>query len=79
MMTQTVPVRVEDETIQALDLLVKLGFYKNRSEAMRDVMKKGLEAWQDAKEFGRLVAAIEKLDKAGKLDFGGLKLERDRF
>jgi len=78
-MTQTVPVRLGKDMLETIDLLVKLGFYGNRSEAIRELMKKGLEAREDLKELGKMVKIVEKLDKAGRIDFSGLELERERF
>jgi Arc/MetJ-type ribon-helix-helix transcriptional regulator len=78
-LTQTVPVRIEGETLETVDMLVKLGFYKTRSDAIRELTKKGLEAREETKELGKLLKAIGMLDKRGKLDFSGLELERDGF
>ncbi len=78
-MTETVPVRIDKDMLETLDLFVKLGFYKNRSEAIRELMKKGLEAGDEAKELGKIVKVMERLDKAGKVDLSGLELERERF
>jgi len=78
-MTQTVPVRLSKEMLETVDLFVKLGFYSNRSEAIRELMKKGLEAGEEMKELAKMVKVVERLDKAGRIDFSGLELERDRF
>jgi len=78
-MTETVPVRIDKEILETLDLFVKLGFYKNRSQAIRELTKKGLEARDEVKELGRIVKIVEKLDSARKVDLSGLELERERF
>ncbi len=78
-MTETVPVRIDKEILDTLDLFVKLGFYKNRSDAIRELMKKGMEAREEAKELGRIVKIVERLDNARKGDLSGLELERERF
>jgi Arc/MetJ-type ribon-helix-helix transcriptional regulator len=78
-MTESVPVRIGRETLDTLDLLVNMGIYKNRSEAIRELMKKGLEGQDRIKELDRIIMVIESLDKAGKIDLSGLKLERERF
>ncbi len=78
-MTEIVPVRIDKETLDTLDLFVTLGFYKSRSEAIRELMKKGLEARDEVKELGRMVKIVESLDRAGKIDLSGLELERERF
>jgi len=78
-MTETVPVRIDKEILDTLDLFVKLGFYKNRSDAIRELMKKGMEAREEAKELGRIVKIVERLDSTRKVDLSGLELERERF
>ena len=78
-MTQTVPVRLGKDMLETIDLLVKLGFYGNRSEAVRELMKKGLEAGEDMKELGKMVKTVARLDKAGRIDSSRLELERERF
>ncbi len=78
-MTEIVPVRIDKEILGTLDLFVTLGYYKSRSEAIRELMKKGIEARDEVKVLGRLVKMVESLDKAGKIDLSGLELERDRF
>ena len=37
-----IPINLDDEIIEKIDLLVKKGFYKNRSEALRDQILKNL-------------------------------------
>ncbi len=78
-MTEIVPVRIDKETLDTLNLFVTLGFYRSRSEAIRELMKKGLEARDEVKELGRMVKIVESLDRAGKVDLSGLELERERF
>jgi Arc/MetJ-type ribon-helix-helix transcriptional regulator len=38
----SIPVALDEETIKKIDILVVQGFYKNRSEALRDQIVKGL-------------------------------------
>ena len=78
-MTDIVPVRIDKETLDTLDLFVTLGLHKSRSEAISELMKKGLEASDEVKELGRLVKAIGSLDRAGKVDLSSLELERERL
>ncbi len=77
-MTETIPVRLDQETLETLDLFVKTGLYRNRSEAIRELMKLGLDSREGLKHLGRLVKLLENLDSAGKLNFAGLDLERER-
>jgi len=39
---RVVPVRLDEETLAAIDALVGLGIYKSRSEALRELVKAGL-------------------------------------
>ena len=38
----TIPINLDDATVRRLDTLVSLGIYKNRTEAIRDQIIKGL-------------------------------------
>ena len=74
-MTETIPVRMDTETLETLDLFVSMGLYANRSEAVRELMRLGLDSQQGLKCLGRLVKKVRDLNGSGKLDFTGLKLE----
>jgi len=70
---------MDHDILETLNLFVGLGFYHSRSEAIRELMKKGLEAHEDVKKLGRVVKVIGRLDRDGKIDLPGLVLERDRL
>jgi Arc/MetJ-type ribon-helix-helix transcriptional regulator len=76
-MTETIPVRMDSDTVETLELLVKLGLYSNRSEAVRELMKLGLDSQKEMKNLSKLVRVVRELDASGKLDFSGLDLERE--
>jgi Arc/MetJ-type ribon-helix-helix transcriptional regulator len=76
-MTETIPVRLNRETVETIDLLVKTGLYSNRSEAIRELMKRGLNSQEELQQLGKLVKIIRNLDSAGKLNFAGVKLDRE--
>jgi Arc/MetJ-type ribon-helix-helix transcriptional regulator len=76
-MTETIPVRLDRETVDTLDLLVKTGLYRNRSEAIRELMKRGLDSKEELKKLGKLVKLIQTMDSNGKLDFAGVRLDRE--
>ena len=76
-MTETIPVRLNRETLETIDLFVRTGLYSNRSEAIRELMRKGLESQEELKQLGKLVKIIQGLDAAGKLNFAGVKLDRE--
>lgn len=42
----TIPISLDDEIIKKIDFLIKKGIYKNRSEALRDQIVKGLEKFK---------------------------------
>lgn len=76
-MTETIPVRLNRETLETIDLFVKTGLYANRSEAIRELMKLGLDSQEELKQLGNLVKIIQSLDSAGKLNFAEVKLDRE--
>lgn len=39
----TIPIGLDEKIIEKIDLLIKIGRYKNRTEALRDQIVKGLE------------------------------------
>ena len=41
-MTRGIPVRLDQDIVEAIDTLVSLGIYKSRSEALRELIKEGL-------------------------------------
>ncbi len=42
----TIPINLDTETVKRLDTLVSQGVYKNRTEAIRDQIEKGLALMQ---------------------------------
>jgi Arc/MetJ-type ribon-helix-helix transcriptional regulator len=77
--TTTIPVRLDRKTLEALDTLIALGIYKNRSEAIRDLLNRGLDSHGGVEALGKVVSLIDELYQAKKIDLSGLELERDRF
>lgn len=75
----TVPVRLDRNTLKAFDTLVDLGVYKNMSEAIRDLLNRGLSSHGEMKTLKEAVRLIDKLYRAGRIKLSGLELERDRF
>ena len=41
--SKVIPVRLDDEVLKFIEELVRLGIYSSRSEALRDVIKIGIE------------------------------------
>ena len=53
---QTIPAKLTSKLVAELDALIKEGWYANRSEAIRDAVRKMVER----KQLARLEAAIEE-------------------
>jgi len=39
---KVVPIRLDDRKLKDLDMLVKAGIYKNRSDALRKIIENGM-------------------------------------
>ena len=72
MKSKVVPLRLEEELLKAVDMLVKLGVYKSRNEALRSLVKKGLENTQEIKA---VAEAVRKLFEIEELEGMPVKLE----
>ena len=72
MKSKVVPLRLEEEVLKAVDMLVKLGVYKSRNEALRSLVKKGLENTQEIKA---VAEAVRKLFEIEELEGMPVKLE----
>ena len=57
-MAKIIPLRLEEEIAESIDMLVELGIYKSRNEALRDLIKTGLEEF---KWIPQLIKAANKL------------------
>ena len=58
MCSQVVPVRLDRELLEFVDTLVRLGVFKSRSEALRELVSFGLEGF---KWVPKVIKAVEKL------------------
>ncbi len=56
--SQVVPIRLKREVLAFIDTLVKLGVYKSRSEALRELIEAGVEELQWT---GKVFEAVEEL------------------
>jgi len=65
--------------LDSLDLLVGLDSYRSRSEAIRELMKRGLEAHEDVRKLGSAVKLIKRHERDGEMDLSGLALEKERL
>jgi len=66
--SRTIPVRMRDDDIRQVDLLVELGVFNSRGEALRELIKLGVKNLSDVAE---IAAALERLseleDKEGDI------------
>jgi metal-responsive CopG/Arc/MetJ family transcriptional regulator len=62
-----VPVRLDDEDLKRIDLLVKHQAFRSRNEAIKKMIKTMLsESTADDQDVDKLVESLLKLKKAGK-------------
>jgi len=62
-----VPVRLDDEDLKRIDLLVKRQAFRSRNEAIKKMIKTMLsESTADDQDVDKLVESLLKLKKAGK-------------
>lgn len=81
--SQVVPLRIDKEVLEAVDKLVELGVFNSRTEALRELVKTGLRAYEN---LTRIAEAAERLleieEKEGemlvRLDGGVKTLLEDR-
>ncbi len=58
MNSQVVPIRLDRDILEFIDLLIKLGVFNSRSEALRELIRAGIEEF---KQLPKVVNAVEKL------------------
>jgi Arc/MetJ-type ribon-helix-helix transcriptional regulator len=85
-MVRVIPVRLDDEMVGFIDMLVELGIYSSRSEALRDLVKIGIEELRWMAKVNRAVDKLFELEEeTGDIPVkveGGLRQlleERGRF
>ncbi|MBO8181827.1 MAG: ribbon-helix-helix protein, CopG family [Archaeoglobus sp.] len=69
---KVVPVRLDDQKIKALDILVKAGIYKNRSDALRRIIENGMEKVETEIEYLKKIDEIVDRIIDSEIDFGGM-------
>ncbi|GIU72546.1 MAG: hypothetical protein KatS3mg003_2030 [Candidatus Nitrosocaldaceae archaeon] len=82
-MSKITPVRLDDDTIKQLDMLVSLGIFSSRNEAIRELIKLGISNIDEIKEIMNIVKQLEELDDKMPIELKvATKLlikKRDRF
>ncbi len=58
MSSQVVPVRLDRKLLESIDLLVRFGIFNSRSEALRELIKLGLNRLE---EYIEVIKAVEEL------------------
>jgi len=83
---QVVSLRLNDDILSFVNLLVKLGIYNSRSEALRDLIKAGIRSFENIAKIAKAVEKLFDLEKEeGDIPIrlnGALKQlleERNRF
>jgi len=84
-MVKVVPIRLDHEVIKFIDMLVELGIYGSRSEALRELIKTGIKEFRWMAKVDEAVEKLFKLEEEGgvSIKFEGaleeLLRERGRF
>jgi Arc/MetJ-type ribon-helix-helix transcriptional regulator len=61
-----VPVRLDDEELKRIDLLVRRGLYRSRNEAIREMLRVKLsEELSEEEDVDELVEALLKIKRKG--------------
>jgi len=69
--SKVIPIRLNNEIIREIDLLIELGVFSSRSEALRHLIKLGMKDLKRDLELFKLVEKLEELEK----DEGGIPIK----
>ncbi len=61
--SEVVSVRLDDEILEFIDELVRLGLYSSRSEALRDIIRAGIKGIGWVREIAEAVTKLFELEK----------------
>lgn len=85
MVTKIIPVRLKEQELRQIDQLVEYGIFRSRSEAIRELVRLGVENLAHLSEVLRAVEKLFELERAGgkiPIDLSGatrqLLKERER-
>jgi len=81
---KVVPVRLDERKLKDIDLLVKAGIFKNRSDALRKIIESGMKDVESEIEHLRKIDEIVDRIMDSELNFDGILREsleevRDRW
>ncbi len=75
--TQVVPLRLDKESLEIIDELVKMGLFNSRSEALRELVKTGAKEYEKRISIVRAAELLIEMErKKGKIPLqlrGGLE------
>ncbi len=71
--TKVVPLRLNEEILRAIDMLIELGVFSSRSEALRELIKTGMK---DYEKLARIAKGVEKLFEIEK-EMGEIPIKLD--
>ncbi len=69
---KVVPIRLDDRKLKDLDMLVKAGIYKNRSDALRKIIENGMRKVEAEIEYLKKIDEIVDRLIDSNLNFGGM-------
>ena len=76
--TQVVPLRLDKESLEIIDELVKMGLFNSRSEALRELVKIGAKEYEKRISIVRAAELLIEMErKKGKIPLqlrGGLEV-----
>ncbi len=81
---KVVPIRLDERKLKEIDLLVKAGIFKNRSDALRKIIESGMKDVESEIEYLRKIDRIVDRIMDSELNFSGalrksLEEVRDRW
>ena len=63
--SQVVSLRLDSETLEFVDKLVELGVFSSRSEALREIIRAGIERYEGLARIGGAIDKLFEMEKRG--------------
>lgn len=61
--SRTIPVRLKDDDVRQVDLLVELGVFSSRSEALRELINLGVKSLSEVAEIAKALKELSKIEE----------------
>ncbi len=61
--SRVVPIRLDKEVLEAVDELVRLGVFSSRSEALRELIRTGVERYRGLARIARAVERLREIEE----------------